>query len=229
MELDRIGEVFVIRLDEGENRFDPGWVGDYLRLLDEAEAATDAAALVTAGTGKFFSNGLDLEWITAHRAESGALLADVHELLARVLESSLPTVAAVQGHCYAAGAMLAIAHDFRVMREDRGFICLPEIDIRIPFTPGMADLVSGKLSPQTARDAMLFGTRYAAPDARRAGIVDDVAPADAAVDRAITVAAALVGKDTATLRAIKQTVYAHPLASLRNTAANTPLRGVFAD
>ncbi|RFA10222.1 enoyl-CoA hydratase [Subtercola boreus] len=229
MQLERTGDVFVIRLDESENRFNPGWVGDYLRLLDEAESTSGPAALVTAGTGKFFSNGLDLDWITAHRAESAALLGDVHELFARTLSSGLPTVAAVQGHCYAAGAMLAIAHDYRIMREDRGFLCLPEIDIRVPFTPGMADLVAGKLTPQTVRDAMLFGTRYTAPDALRAGIVDEVAPADAIVDRAIALAASLVGKDAATLRAIKQAVHAHALDSLRNNPANTAIRGVFAD
>ncbi len=64
----------------------------------------------------------------------------VHELLARVLGMGVPSVAALQGHTFAAGAMLALAHDQRVMREDRGFLCLPEVDIRIPFTPGMAAL-----------------------------------------------------------------------------------------
>ncbi|RFA07742.1 enoyl-CoA hydratase [Subtercola boreus] len=229
MKLERIGEVFVIRLDETENRFNPGWVGDYLRLLDEAESAPGPAALVTSGTGKFFSNGLDLDWITTHRAEAAALLGDVHELFARALESSLPTVAAIQGHCYAAGAMLAIAHDYRIMREDRGFLCFPEIDITVPFTPGMADLVAGKLTPQAARDAMLFGTRYTAPDALRAGIVDEIAPADAVTDRAIALAASLVGKDAATLRAIKRGVYARALDALRNDPANTALGGLFAD
>ena len=62
----------------------------------------------------------------------------VHELLARLLEIGVPTVAAIQGHAFAAGAMLALAHDERVMRADRGWSCLPEVDINIPFTPGMS-------------------------------------------------------------------------------------------
>ena len=69
----------------------------------------------------------------------------VHALLARVLESGVPTVGALQGHVFAAGAMLALAHDERVMRGDRGFFCLPEVDIRIPFTPGMSAPIAARL------------------------------------------------------------------------------------
>ena len=35
--------------------------------------------------------------------------------------------------------MLALAHDFHVMRSDRGFFCLPEIDLRLPLHPGMTE------------------------------------------------------------------------------------------
>ena len=62
----------------------------------------------------------------------------VQGMLARFLTLPVPTAAAVVGHAFGAGAMLALAHDFRVMRADRGYFCFPEVDIRIPFTPGMA-------------------------------------------------------------------------------------------
>ena len=85
-----------------------------------------------------------------------ALLA----LLARVLTLPLVTVAACQGHVFAAGAMLALAQDARVLRVDRGWFCLPEVDIAIPFTPGMAALIQSRLSPQIAHTAMTTGRRY---------------------------------------------------------------------
>ena len=104
-------------------------------------------ALVTAATGKFFSNGLDLEWLGAHGDQNEDYIARVHALFARVLALPVVTVAALQGHTFAAGAMLALAHDLRVMRADRGFWCLPEADIGIPFATGMSALIQARLTP----------------------------------------------------------------------------------
>ena len=227
MQLDKSGSVFVLQLDESENRFNPSWVGAFLALIDEVEAASGPKALVTTGLGKFFSNGLDLEWIVAHRDEAPAFLAQVHEMFARVLCAGLPTVAAIQGHAYAAGAMLATAHDYRVMREDRGFFCYPEVDIRIPFTAGMTALVRSKVSPQTATNAMVFGQRFSAPDARQAGLVTETVSADQVLPRAVALAESLATKDSATIGAIKRSLYAETLAALRGTEGNLISEAVF--
>src|SRR6185312_9837791 len=170
--LDREGDVFLLDLGDGENRFNADSVGALEALLDEVAAAPGPRALVTTAAGKFWSNGLDLEWMGAHGDEVGAFVARVHALLGRVLALPLPTVAAIQGHCFAAGAMLALAHDFRVMRADRGFFCLPEADINIPFTPAMATLIQARLSKKTAHEAMVTARRYGGEDAAAAGIVD---------------------------------------------------------
>src|SRR3954463_1329018 len=123
--LDRQDAVFVLDLGADENRFPPDWLTAVNALLDEVEKGDEPRALVTAATGKFWSNGLDLEWLFEHPEEFTAYGARVHALLARVLSFPFVTVAALQGHTFAAGAMLSLAHDFRIMRADRGFWCLP--------------------------------------------------------------------------------------------------------
>lgn len=127
------------------------------------------------------------------------------------------TVAALQGHTFAAGAMFSLAHDFRVMRADRGFWCLPEADINVPSTPGMAALVQSRLTPRTAHEAMLTAHRYGGLDAAAAGIVDRAVSEDVVRSTAIEMAAAQANKAGDTLGTIKARMYAPALATLRDT------------
>ncbi|HWN33976.1 MAG TPA: enoyl-CoA hydratase-related protein [Pseudonocardia sp.] len=214
--LDRDGEVFVLNLGDNENRWSPDWLAGTNKALDEVEAAEGPRALVTTSTGKFWSNGLDLEWLGQHSDQLGDYLKQVHDLLARVLELPMPTVAALQGHTFAAGAMLALAHDFRVMRADRGFFCLPEVDIQIPFTPGMSALIQAKLTPSVALEAMTTGRRYGGADAKATAIVDATAPEDGVLSAAIEIARPLTSKPGATLGMIKSRMYPTALTALRN-------------
>ncbi|HVM26115.1 MAG TPA: enoyl-CoA hydratase-related protein [Mycobacteriales bacterium] len=217
--LDRDGEVYLLDLGDGENRFTPDWVGEVAAALDQVAGADGPRALVTRAAGKIWSNGLDLDWMGANPEAAGPFVDDVHALLARALSLPVPTVAACQGHVFAAGAMLALAHDLRVMRADRGWFCLPEVDIRIPFTPGMSALIQGRLSHRTAHEAMTTARRYPGPDALAAGIVDAAVDLDDVVPAAVERARALAGTASPALGTIKEGMYAHALQLLRTPAA----------
>jgi enoyl-CoA hydratase/carnithine racemase len=110
--------------------------------------------------------------------------------------------------------MLAIAHDFRVMRADRGFFCFPEVDIRIPFTPGMAALIQAKLAPQAQVASMTTGRRFGGVDAATFGIVDATASEGLVDGAALDMLRPLAGKDSATLGAIKNTMFGPAVAAL---------------
>ena len=208
--------IAVLDLGDDENRFSPPWLDDLDAALDQVVGGAPTA-LVTTATGKFFSNGLDLEWVMANADEWARYAARVEVLLARVLTLPVPTVAAVNGHAFGAGAMLAMAHDFRVMRVDRGFLCFPEVDIRIPFTPGMSALTQSKTSPRTAIEAMTTGRRYGGADAAAAGLVDSAVAADVLLESAEQVVAPLVGKDPTTLGTIKSTMFAAAATALMSS------------
>ncbi|MFF1276085.1 enoyl-CoA hydratase-related protein [Streptomyces marokkonensis] len=215
--LDRQENVFVLDLGDGENRFHPDWIGAVGAALAEVEKAEGPRALVTAATGKFYSNGLDLEWLFANADAYHDYVVSVHELFARLLSLPVVTVAALQGHTFAAGAMFSLAHDVRVMRADRGYWCLPEADIDIPFTPGMAALIQSRLAPRTAHEAMVTARRYGGADAEAAGIVDRAVPEEAVRSTALELARAQVGKAGDTLGTIKARMYAPALTTLRDT------------
>jgi len=210
--------VHILDLGDDENRFSPAWIAEVDGLLDTVVHGSEAAALVTTGRGKFFSNGLDLVWLGEHGDRAPDYLRDVQHLLARFLTLPVPTIAAVNGHAFGAGAMLAMAHDFRIMRSDRGYLCFPEVDIAIPFTPGMAALVQAKLTPVAAIAAMTTGRRFDAASAVEYGLVDRAAEESALVTAATEAVRPLAGKDRDTLGNIKSTMFTGAHAALRATA-----------
>lgn len=205
-------DVRILRLDEGENRFNRKNVDAIHAALDAVSAVDGAVALVTVGTDKFFSNGLDLDWMGTDEGRADApFLDDVHRILQRVLHLDMVTVAAINGHAFAGGAMLAVAHDRRVMREDRGYWCIPEVDLGLPLTDVMFATLDAHLPRHTLADAALTGKRYDAADALAGGIVHETAAEEAVLDRAIEIAASLAGKDRNVIAAHKQLLYGDPV------------------
>ncbi|WP_216916989.1 enoyl-CoA hydratase/isomerase family protein [Nocardia noduli] len=225
--LEREADVFVLYLgNEGqtdsENRFHPDWIDEFHGLLDEVEASEGPAALVTLATGKFYSNGLDTDWLFGNLDHMHDYLDRVHGVFARLLTFPLPTVAAINGHAFGAGAMLSTSHDFRVMRSDRGFWCLPEVHLGMPFTVGMNALLTNRLSNQVCVQAMTTGHRYPADQAAAAGIVDDLAAPEVLLETAVARAAALASNRKPNLPVIKRALHAGSLAGLAvpNTREN---------
>ncbi|WP_378729746.1 enoyl-CoA hydratase-related protein [Nocardia brasiliensis] len=206
-------KIAVLDLGDDENRFSPTFLDEANTHLDAA-LAEGAQGLVTTASGKFYSNGLDLDWLGANGDRAQWYVGQVQALLARVLTLPVPTAAALPGHAFGAGAMLAIAHDYRVMRADRGYFCLPEVDIRIPFTTGMAALIQAKLTPKTAIASMTTGRRFGGTDALAVDIVDATAAEGAVTDAALGLLAPLGAKDPGTLGAIKNTMFADAVAAL---------------
>jgi enoyl-CoA hydratase/carnithine racemase len=223
IKLERTGDVFVLTMDAGENRMNREWLDGINSALDEVDAAADPLALVTTGSGKFFSNGLDLEWLFGGDADMPAFVADAECLFARVLAAPYITVAACNGHTFAAGAMLALAHDFRVMRADRGFFCLPEVDIKIPFTPGMNSLIMSRMTITAAHEVMVTGKRFGGEEAARLHIVHHAVAEDEVLPKAIEIAAAQAGKDRNTLAMIKERMYAETIQLLQNSPGTEPI------
>ncbi len=216
VDLKKEGDVFILTMESGENRFNRTFVHAMNEALDSIEKSHGPAALVTiGGEEKFYSNGLDLAWLSGDgQKEAPEFIKTVLKLLGRVMAFPVPTAAAINGHAFAAGAMLALAHDFRVMRVDRGYFCLPEVDINIPFVPGMTALIKSRLTPNVFRNSMLTGAKIGGIEAKHLGIVDEAVPADKVLVTATAYVTPLADKDRHTFGAIKRGMYPEALALL---------------
>ncbi|CAJ0913247.1 10301_t:CDS:2 [Entrophospora sp. SA101] len=113
MTLDREGPLFILTMKNGENRITTTFVQAFFSALDDIERIREQedeqpAALITTGEEKFYSNGLDLE----HALSTPGFFDNYYlKLLTRMLTFTIPTVAAINGHAFAGGCMLALAHD----------------------------------------------------------------------------------------------------------------------
>jgi Delta3-Delta2-enoyl-CoA isomerase len=214
IELDRDGSVFVLRMQGGENRFSLDWLDEVNAALDRVQAAAGPVALVTTGEGKFYSNGMDLDWLATVPEQAGDYLIAIYRVLGRVLSFPAITVAAVNGHAFGGGAQLAVAHDFAVMRADRGYWCMPEADLGLPLTPEYVSLLRAKLPGRALHEALVTGRRYGGPDALAAGIVHQVASEDQVLAQAVKLAADLAGKDRRTLAEHKRLLYGEAIKAL---------------
>jgi enoyl-CoA hydratase/carnithine racemase len=221
--VERRGAVSVLVLCDGETRFDLETVAAIQGALDEVEGTPGPGALVTTGEGKFFSNGLALEWMLRGAAEgdpgrANRNLEAVYAMLARFLTFPLPTVAAVNGHWFGAGALLGLAHDRRVVRTDRGWFCMPEAAMGVGIARPLLEVLRTGLPLPTFRDVCVTSVRITGDDAVARGFAEEAVAGDAVLERALAWAEAHVTDERAALVDIKSAMYEQTLAHLRGEA-----------
>jgi Delta3-Delta2-enoyl-CoA isomerase len=196
IDLQREEDVFVLTMTAGENRWNTTFVRAIDAALDEVIASEGQAALVTASEDtKFFSNGLDLEWITSRGEHPGgdrkAFNDEAMAVLAKMLTLPVPTVAAINGHAFGAGLMISMAHDVRVMREDRGMLCANEVQLGFAIpTPELA-LFRSKMSMGAFHQTVQLAKRWTATEALAEGVIQQAVPLEDVLPTAIETAAAL--------------------------------------
>ncbi len=210
IELSKAGTIYTVTMDNGENMICLDWQQRMLEILDQLEDNPVAGtAMVLIGVGKFFSNGLNLNELNKLDGAGWTLFArQMNEIHRRMLMLPFPTVAAVNGHAFAGGAFMALSCDYRIMREDRGWICISEVDAGVPLPQGMMEFLRLRLPAATVRDAVLTGRRYDADDAMAAGFSDGKAAAELLRGMATELARDLACKEPSIFKAIKQAYYA---------------------
>jgi enoyl-CoA hydratase/carnithine racemase len=204
-------EVFVITMQsftnnkgEFENRFNMKMVEELNRALDTILHEGGRAVVITGGKSKFFSNGHDVGWLETefNSGKSSDFITAYYVLLARFMAYPLPTVAALNGHAFAGGCLLALAQDYRVMSTGKGFICMNEIDMISENKPSVESLIKPgafkdadrkmmavvrcKVNKSVKRDMFLQGLRMDGKSALQTGLVDYIS--DNPIETAVALA-----------------------------------------
>ena len=204
--LKKESNVFILTLDdpENDNTFKPEVFDEYDALFDEIEASTDnAALLITSSSPKTWCNGINLNWLMANSNEMDPFVARLERFLLRAALLNLPTLACMVGNTYAGGAIFAAAMDFRFMRADRGRFCFSEVDVKLPFSPIMTQVIQLLPNRQALNELALTGIRVGGEECLEKQIVDRIYNEDALFEKSLEYATFLAEKDRNTYRTIK--------------------------
>jgi enoyl-CoA hydratase/carnithine racemase len=162
--------VAIVTMTNGENRLNPVFNQSMLDVLQEIEEdQTISAVVILSNDPKCWSLGIDLNWFQEKMKEKDLLamrgfLYGLNDVFKKILLYPLPVIACISGHCVAGGAILACACDFRFMRSDRGFFFFSEIDVNIPFLPGMLAVMKRAVPYYKFNEMVLSGYRYGASE-----------------------------------------------------------------
>lgn len=180
--------VAIITMNSDENRFNPTFLKGFLKVLDQVERENSVRTVVVRSAHeKIFSNGIDLEWLVPVIQKNDLKTAkkffyQLNELFKRLVTYPMITIAAINGHAFAGGAIMACAFDFRFMRSDRGFFCFPEVDLGIPFLPGMNALLKKAMPMYKVEEMQYTGSRLTAYDCHEHHIIRKACPLNELMD-----------------------------------------------
>jgi len=178
--LEKKDSIYYLTMDSEENRWNTTFVKDIAKALDKIENDEGPGALITSSTNpKFFSNGLDLDWMQSpeNHPDGGdreVFGEEFMHLMGRVITLPIPTVCAINGHAFGAGFMFALSHDIRIMREDRGFLCANEMQLGLPIPRPELALFKHKVPANAFFETVQLSKRWTGSDALNAGIIQGV-------------------------------------------------------
>lgn len=177
---DKVATVTLNR-PELRNAFNEQAIAELALAFDELGRNELVRAIVLAANGPAFCAGADLNWMKKMAGyshdENQADAARLADMLRTIYLCPKPTVAKVQGDCYAGGMGLVAACDVVVAAEGVNF-CLSEVKLGlIPAT--ISPYVIKAMGEQAARRYFITAERFDAAAALRMGFAHEVVTMEA--------------------------------------------------
>ncbi|MEA2014945.1 MAG: enoyl-CoA hydratase/isomerase family protein [Thermodesulfobacteriota bacterium] len=169
--------VAVMTMNNGENRHNPDFNRAILNAFDEIENnETISSVVITSSDKKNWSQGIDVEWMMGamNNKEIPAIkdfMYGLNRIFTKILKFPMPVIASINGHAFGDGSIMACACDFRFMKADRGYFCFPEVDISIPFLPGMLAIIKKAIPYYKLEEFVYSGKRAGAKELEESHVI----------------------------------------------------------
>ena len=139
-----------------KNVFSHEFVAEFLRNLDEIEAA-EPAVLIIRGLEDVFSGGADKDSLMELAA--GKIVVRDLVISERLINTAFPVISAMEGHAMGGGLVIGLCSDMVIMANESRY---GAVFMNMGFTPGMGTttLLPLLFGPFVASEMMLTGRRY---------------------------------------------------------------------
>jgi enoyl-CoA hydratase/carnithine racemase len=199
--------ILIIKMARGKaNALNSAMVDELSETICRTETDPSIRAIVLASDRpKFFSGGFDVKEVFGYARETMTeFFGRFIDLYESMLLSKKPVVAAVNGHAYAGGAVLALASDARVMAQGEFGFALNEINIGLVLPPGMMRMAIRAAGPVAARELVVGGKILSPAEALAARLASEVVETEAVIETALARARELAGKPPETFGKVKR-------------------------
>lgn len=167
------------------NALSPELLASLDGTLREA-AGADTRAIVIAGRPGLFSAGLDVPLLlTLEPPAMRDFWTTFFGVLKTLALSPVPVGMAITGHCPAGGTVLSLFADFRVAAAGDFKLGLNEVKVGLPMPPMVFSAFRRLIGPRAAEQYAVDGRLVSPEQALACGLVDQVAPAEAVIGRAV--------------------------------------------
>ena len=206
IKVDRDGELLIITLGRGKaNPLNAAMVEELITAFGGAAADDVRGVVFASDRPKFFSSGFDVgEVFNYDRDKMKEFFSRFIDLYEAMLQLPKPVVAAVSGHAFAGGAVLALACDSRVMAEGEFGFALNEVNLGIVVPSGFIRMAVAAVGERNAREIILEGKTITPARALEMGLADAVVEPEAVLARAIARARELGSKPPMAFAAVKR-------------------------
>lgn len=210
------GTTAIVEMDDGKaNALSDAMIDALLAALTRAEA--EAGAMVLVGRPDRFCAGFDLRVMMAGPDQARELLRRGSELLLRLYGASVPLVIACTGHAVAGGALVVLTGDVRIAAAGAYRIGLNEVAIGLPVPVLAMELARDRLQPAALTRATLLAHIHTPEEALAAGYVDELAPPDQVLPRAVAEATRLAALGRKPFVATKQRLRGRTITHISST------------
>jgi enoyl-CoA hydratase len=203
----RDGAITVVTIDrpQSHNAVDHATAVELADAIRRFGVDDDAAVLVLTGAGPTsFCAGADLKGIPELLGDD-EFCTTVGPMGFAKLDPAKPTIAAINGYCFAGGLELAAWCDFRIAEQHAEFGALNR-RWGVPFFDGGTQRLPRILGVSNALWLMQTGVRIDVQRARELGFVQEVVPTGHAVERAIELAGYMAGYPQASIRSDREAI-----------------------